>query len=237
MQHLRHGRHLFKVLAVLLLAAVLSPVEIIRAAVELTEKTDHLRQQYALTQENIQRSGGKTVRKTYEVTFQDGRPYRKLIRRDGQPVDAKPEAYATSEERRLELLRELPKAMDYTLEGEETMDGYDCWVLFAKPKPGYKPPSFHTLFLTQMEARVWISKKHSRMVRLDAQTVGPVSFGGFLAKLGPGTRIELQQVRVAEQVWLPSRFKMTYNGRVLFKSLSGEIEQLSSNFRKVSPST
>jgi len=225
------------VFAVLLLAAALSPIEIIRAAVELTEKTDHLRREYSLTQENIQRSGGKTTYKTYEITFQDGKAYRKLIRRDGQPVEAKPETYAASEERRMELLRELPKAMDYTLSGEAVVHGYDCWVLLAKPKPGYKPPSFSTSFLTQMEAKVWITKDHSRMVRLDAQTIGPVTFGGFLAKVGPGTRIELEQVRVTDEVWLPSRFKMTYNGRVLFKTFSGDIEQLSSNFRKISPST
>jgi hypothetical protein len=38
-------------------------------------------------------------------------------------------------------------------------------------------------------------------------------------------------------VWLPSRLKMTYDGRVLFKTIKGEIEQLSSNFRRINPTT
>jgi hypothetical protein len=228
------------VFAVLLLAAAIvppEPLEIIKTAVELSEKTDRLRQNYSMTQETINRSPGKETRKTYEMTFRDGKPYRKMVLRDGQPVNAKPEVYTSSEERRFEMLRELPKALVYTHSGLETIDGEECWVLSATPKPGYDPPSMTTKFLTQMHAKVWISKKHHRMLKLDAISVGPVSLGGFLAKFEKGTRIQLEQVKVDENVWLPSRFKMTYDGRVLFKSIKGEIEQLSSNFRRLSPAT
>jgi hypothetical protein len=223
------------VLALLLFAA--APIDIIREAVELSDKTDHLRRNYAMTQETIQRAGNKTSRKTYEMTYRDGKPYRQLVLRDGKPVESKPEAYNPNEERRREMFRELPKAMDYSFAPDETVDGHECWVLLAKPRPGYKPPSHRTSFLPHMEAKVWITKKHKRMVRLEAHTIGPVSFGGFLVRLSPGTRIELEQVRVDEDVWLPSRFKMIYDGRILFKSFSGELEQLSTNFRKISPST
>jgi hypothetical protein len=75
------------------------------------------------------------------------------------------------------------------------------------------------------------------MLRLDAKTVGPVTFGGFLAKLEPGTRIQLEQSRVDEGVWLPTRFRMTYDGRFLFKSFKGEVEQVSSNFKRINPAT
>ncbi len=98
------------------------------------------------------------------------------------------------------MFREFAKALDFTMAPDETVDGYDCWVLLAKPKPGYKPASFRTSFLTQMEGKVWISKKFSRMVKLDAVTIGPVSFGGFLAKLEPGSRVEV------EQITAPGRF-------------------------------
>jgi hypothetical protein len=211
-----------------------NPLEIVQTAVSLSEKTDRLRQNYSMTQETISRSGGKESRKTYEMTFKDGKPYRTLVLRDGQPVHgSKPEVYKSSEERRFEMLRELPKAMIYTHAGVETVDNEECWVLTAKPKPGYDPPSMSTKFLTQMNAKVWISKKDHRMLKVDAVSFGPVNFGGFLAKLLAGTRIYLEQVKVDDNVWLPSRFKMTYDGRVLFKSFKGEIEQLSSNFRRI----
>jgi hypothetical protein len=227
------------VLAVLVLAFAAvepNPLEIITTAVGLSEKTDRLRQNYSMTQETINRSPGKEARKTYEMTFRDGKPYRTLVLRDGQAVHgSKPEVYKSSEERRFEMLRELPKAMDYTHAGVETIDGEECWVLTAKPKPGYDPPSMSTKFLAQMNAKVWISKKDHRMLKVDAVSFGPVSFGFGLAKLAPGTRIYLEQVKVDDNVWLPSRFKMTYDGRFLFKTFKGEIEQLSSNFRRIAP--
>jgi hypothetical protein len=88
-----------------------------------------------------------------------------------------------------------------------------------------------------MEGKVWISKKFNRMVKLDAVTIGPVSFGGFLAKLEPGSRVEVEQVRLQDDLWLPRRFKLTYSGRLLFKGLRGELEQLYMNYKRVSPAT
>ena len=190
-----------------------------------------------MTQETINRSPGKETRKTYEMMFRNGKPYRKMVLKDGQPFAGKEEIYTSSESRRFEMLRELPKALEYTHAGVETFGGEECWVLSAKPRPGYDPPSMSTKFLTQMHAKVWISKKHHRMLKLDAVSVGPVTLGGFLAKFEKGTRIYLEQVKVDENVWLPSKFKMTYDGRVLLKTVKGEIEQLSSNFRRINPAT
>jgi hypothetical protein len=223
------------VLAVLLFATAL---DIVNAAVDQSIKSDHLRQNYAMTQETVSRSAGKQTVKVYEMSYRNGKPVRKLIRENGRPItNSQFESYKSNEPRRVEMLRELPKALDFKMVGEERIEGNDCWVLYATPKPGYKPPAMRMAFLTQMEAKVWISKEHSRMLRMDARTVGPVSFGGFLARLEPGTRIYLEQSRVDDGLWLPTRFKMAYDGRFLFKTFKGEVEQISSNFRKISPAT
>jgi hypothetical protein len=226
------------VFAVLLLAAALTPLDIVTEAVNLSEKSDYLRRNYTLTLEDISRSGDKTKSKTFEVTYRGSKQYRKLIRRDGKPVDSEPEPYTSKhDERRREMFQEFAKALDFTMAPDEKLEGYDCWVLLAKPKPGYKPASYRTAFLTQMEAKVWIAKKFNRMVKLDAVTVGPISFGGFLAKLDPGTKIEVEQIRLEDDLWLPRRFKLSYNGRLLFKTLIGEIEQLYTNYKRISSAT
>lgn len=223
-------------LAVLLLATSLSPIEIVQNAVSLSEKAEAQRNNYAYTLEDISRSGGDQKSKTFEVTFREGKQFRKLIRRDGIPVETEAKAHNSKhDERRREMLREFLNALDFTMATDEYVNGYDCWVLLAKPKIGYKPPSFRTAFLTQMEARVWIAKKSNRMVKMDAVTIGPVSFGGFLAKLDPGTRVYLEQKPLDSEVWMPTRFKLTYNGRVLFKGLQGEIEQIFTNYRRITP--
>lgn len=224
-------------LAVLLFAATLAPIDIIRDAVEQSQKVDHLRRNFSMTQKTISRSGGKTSVKVYEMTYKDGKPYKQLVSKDGEPVESKMESYNPNEERRRELFNEMTKAFEYTHAGEEQIDGVECWVLQLKPKPGYDPPSMKTSFLKHMEGKVWIAKKFSRLVKLDAMTTGPVSFGWFLAKLSPGTRIFLEQTRVEDEVWLPKRFKMTYDGRFLFKTLKGEVEQLSWDFQRITPNT
>jgi hypothetical protein len=118
------------VFAVLLFAAaIVSPLDIIKTAVELSAKTDRLRQNYSMTQETINRSPGKESRKTYEMTFKNGKPYRKMVLKDGEHVDGRMEVYTSSEERRFEMLRELPKALVYVHAGTEVIDGDECWVL------------------------------------------------------------------------------------------------------------
>jgi hypothetical protein len=225
------------VLAVLLLATTLAPIDIIRDAVEQSQKVDHLRRNFSMTQKTISRSGNKVNVKVHEMTYRDGKPYRQLVSKDGEPVESKPESYNPNEERRRELFAEMIKAFDYFHAGEEQVDGVDCWILRLEPRPGYDPPSIKSSFLKHMAGTVWIAKKYSRLVKLDAHTTGPVTFGWFLAKLSPGTRIYLEQTRVEDEVWLPKRFKMTYDGRFLFKTIKGEVEQLSSNFRRISPGT
>lgn len=224
-------------LCFLLLAASVAPIDIVRSAVELSQKTDNLRQRYAFTQETVQRSSGKTTSKTYEVTFDKGRQFRRLTQRDGQTVSEKAELYERGEKHRQELLGELTKAFDYSFGPDQAIDGLDCWQLVAKPRPGYKAPSVKLSFLTQMEGNVWISKKYNRLVRLDAITTGPVSFGWFLFKMAPGTRIYMEQARIDDDVWMPKRLKMVYDARLMFKTVKGEMETTSSNFRRVNPST
>lgn len=225
------------VFAAILLFASLNPVDIVQAAVELSQKAEIFRTRYSFTQETIERSGEKTTTNVYEISFDNGKQYRRLTHRNGKPVEEKAEPYSRGEKNRQEMLGELTKAFDYTFGPEETVDGYDCWQLIAKPKPGYDPPSMRMSFLKYMEGKVWIAKTYKRLVRVDAQTTGPVSFGWVLLKVAPGTRIYMEQARIDDDVWLPRRFKMIYDARVLFKNVKGQIETTSTNFRRTAPST
>ena len=53
-----------------------------------------------------------------------------------------------------------------------------------------------------MEGQFWISKKHSRLIKVDAVTTDNVSFGWFLARVGPGTRITFEQMKLPDDVWV-----------------------------------
>jgi len=171
--------------------------------------------------------------KTYQVLMIDGSPYNRLIAVDDKPL---PSAQQAQEVRKLQyeiqerqqeserarqkriekylrerhqdsaLLKGMMSAFDFRLVGQETLDGHECWVLDATPKPGYEPTSRETKVLKGMRGRMWIDEASGQWVKVQAEVVQPVSFYGFFAKVRPGTRFVLEQEPVTAHLWLPKHF-------------------------------
>jgi hypothetical protein len=208
-------------------------------------------------------SVASTKTETFEVHPVAGEPVQKLIQRNGKPL---PESEAREQEdkfnfivrerknetpqqrsrrlkkneeklnQRREMLKELPDAFVFQIMGEEVMDGHEAWRIRATPRPGYKPRSTRGVILTKMEGQFWISKKHNRLIKVDAVTTDSVSFGWFLARVSPGTRITLEQMKLPDDVWVLRRFRMAYDVRIaLVKHARGETEQIMSDFKRTSP--
>ena len=108
----------------------------------------------------------------------------------------------------IEMLEEMVGAFEFHLTGEAQVDGHACWVLDAEPKPGYEPSDHEGRVLKGMKGRLWIDKATNQWVKVHAEVVKPVSFYGFLAKVGPGTEFDLEQAPVADGVWLPEAFQV-----------------------------
>jgi hypothetical protein len=68
---------------------------------------------------------------------------------------------------------------------------------------------------------------------VDAITTAPVTFGGFLARVAPGTRITMDQMKLSDDIWVLRRFKMAYDVKIaLVKQSRGENEQVMWDFRR-----
>jgi hypothetical protein len=106
------------------------------------------------------------------------------------------------------MLLDMVQVFDFQPAGEENIDGHDCWVFDATPKRGYQPKDRETKVLAGMRGRLWIDKTQNQWVRVRAEVVKPVSFLGFVAKVGPGTRFLLEQEPVADNLWLPKHFSV-----------------------------
>jgi hypothetical protein len=162
----------------------------------------------------------------HEVTILYGEPYRKLIKKNGRPLDEKAAAKEQrkmddeiakrgreQEKRRREAEKEraeerkafaeLVDAINWKLEGEETVSGRPVWVLSGTPVSGYKPKTQEAKVLTKMRGKVWIDKADNRMVKADAVVNDTISFGWFLFRIQPGFRFTFDLARVNDQVWLP----------------------------------
>ena len=181
--------------------------------------------------------------KTYDVRMILGSPYYRLVEVNGRPLplvdrqkeqqkldDAVAQRRSESPAQRAQrlaqyekdrkrdhlLIGQLTAAFDFKLRAEQKMDGYDTYEFQATPKPGYRPPNFETQVLKGMVGRLWIDKETLQWVKVEARVTHPVSIEGFLARVEPGTRFELENLPVASGVWLAKHFSMASHSKILF---------------------
>jgi hypothetical protein len=179
--------------------------------------------------------------KTYEVLMIEGSPYSRLIAIDNEPLSVGQAAQenaklqremlrrqhenASDRQTRLAkyrntraeehmLMQQMTEAFNFKLVGEETLEGAECYVLDAFPRPDYHPPVERARVLTGMRGRLWIDKSAYHWVKVQAEVISPVEFGLFLAQVKPGTKFELDQAPVGG-VWLPKCFTESVNASVL----------------------
>jgi len=178
---------------------------------------------------------------TYEVLMIDGSQYNRLVAIDDHALSAS-EKVEEEEKLRAEILRrgsesererhkriakflkerdqdhgmlkEMAEAFDFRPAGDATVNGHDCWVFDAEPKPGYQSKNHETKVLLGMKGRLWIDKSQDQWVRVEAEVVRPVFFFG-IAKVGPGTRFFLEQAPVSANLWLPTHFSVNVKASAL----------------------
>ncbi|HEY3741418.1 MAG TPA: hypothetical protein VGL53_16315, partial [Bryobacteraceae bacterium] len=201
-----------------------------------------------------------THSKVFENLIIDGSEYRRMIEDDGSPLDdsrAQKEQekmdreiakrHAESPEQRKERLdrqakrrqesirfrEEVIEAFHFSIAGEEKMQGFDCWKIQAEPKPGYVAQSREgKLLLGKVRGTMWITKASSDLVKVDVETTQKLTFGGFLASLSPGAHIDIEMMRVNDELWYPRTIHVGLNARALLKHVNIEEELSYRNFRK-----
>jgi len=85
----------------------------------------------------------------------------------------------------------------------DAIDHYDVIEPVLAP---YVPRDRDAKVLTGMKGMLWVCKETYQWVKVEAEVTRPVNFYGFLAKVGPGTRFELEQEPVADGLWMPKHF-------------------------------
>lgn len=247
------------ILAVPALAASVDVQEIVRRSVAANEGNWKLAPNYGYVERDAtsKRGGPRTI-KTNQVYLIEGSEYNKLIAVNDKPL---PPAQQAAEEQKLKqeirkrqseapgerskrvakyqrdrqqdhaMMREMATAFNFKLAGEETVNGRPAWVLLAEPKPGYKPKTRDTRVLTGMRGKLWVDQQTYQWAKVDAQVVKPVSFGGFIAQVGPGTRFVLEQAPVAGSLWLPRHFAMQVNASVMWRDRSSNDDETYRDYR------
>lgn len=214
--------------------------EIVKCSVRVTESNWAVAPLYSYVSRNA--NPPQQTAKTYEISMIQGSPYRKLVAEDDKPLtesmrnqeeekflrEMRKREHESEAERRRRMakyhedrerdhimLTEIANAFDYALIGEEAVQDYTAWVVQGLPKPGYIAQSRDARVMAAMKVKLWIDKASYQWLKVQAEVLKPVSLFGALAKVGPGTRFELEQQPVGSNVWLPKHFTMDVRASAL----------------------
>ncbi len=253
------------ILLTLLAADLTDPVAIVQRLTAADAANRPIAQQYVFLEETEEREFDKKNRlekrttETREVVFLYGRPYERLIAKNGQPLTgkelAKEEAkfqkesskrqreseqdrarLAKQDEKRRNELRqlidEIVKAYELTLLGIETIDARRVYRIQAEPRSNYQRKLPPYSFLRRLRGQLWIDAEEFQLVRVEAEVIEDFSFGLFLARLAKGSQLRFAQTRVNGEVWLPQEAFAKIDGRFLTDRFRGENLVRWSGYRK-----
>jgi hypothetical protein len=197
---------------------------------------------------------------TEEIVFLYDQPYAHLVKRNDQPLtdvearkverklnetmekrshesaDERQKRLAEFEKRHREeheFLLEVPEAYDFRIVGEQTINGRAAYVLVGEPRTDFRPTLNAARVLPKLRPKLWIDKDGFEWLRLEAEVIDTITWGGFLLRLHPGSRIELEQTLVNNEVWLPVHAHISFDARVaLFKAIRLEVDATFSDYKK-----
>jgi hypothetical protein len=224
------------------LFAAASVQEIVKRSVQNTDADWAAAPQYAFQERDVVTKEGKRTTRTYQVTMIEGSPYNRLIAINDQPlspaqaeeesrkyrreIDRRRKETVSERQKRVSqyqaerrqdhaLMSEMVEAFDFTLRGEETVNGRRCFVLAATPRAAYQPKDRESRVLKSMRGEMWIDATQYQWVKVRAEVFRPVTFGLFIAHVQPGTEFTLEQAPVQNNIWLPSHFVTRIKASVL----------------------
>jgi len=201
-----------------------------------------------------------TESRTYEIMVLYEEPVRKLIAKDEKPLsdnDAKKEDGKIQKiiekrknesegdrRKRLEkqdkdredgrkFVKEIADAYIFRYVGAQNLEGRETLIIDADPRPGYEPQMKEARFLPKFRFRAWIDQAEKQWVKLDIQCIDTVSVGLFLLRVHKGSSIQIDQVRVNDEVWLPKHVSLKLDARLaLLKGLNISEDVIYSDYKK-----
>jgi hypothetical protein len=200
--------------------------------------------------------------KTFDVINLYGRPYQRLIEKNGVPLEPDEEAKeqhkidrelvkrskesekdrqsrlakdAKELEQERSFRREIADAFLFTMLDGETIGGFDCYVIQAVPKPGFRPRTSDGRALPKVKGKLWISRSDRRWIKVHAETIDTISIGWFLLRVAKGTHFDFETVRVGGEVWMPRHVNVRGEARLAgVKKINLELDVNWSDFHKFS---
>lgn len=69
------------------------------------------------------------------------------------------------------IVREVPRAFNFQLVGEEVINGRSAYVLQATPRPGYSAPGKYGKMFSKVEGKLWVDKQDFGWIKADGEVM------------------------------------------------------------------
>jgi hypothetical protein len=113
-------------------------------------------------------------------------------------------------------IADVLRASKLTNPRRERFRGRDVIVFDFEPLPGYKPQKNYEKFFGKMAGAIWVDTNDKQVARVEARLVEAYKVaGGMLASLREGATFVLEQDRVNNEIWLPTRVDVNLSVKVL----------------------
>ncbi len=131
------------------------------------------------------------------------------------------------------FMLELPNAYTLRIEGVEQVSGKPAWVISGEPKPGFRPKNSEAKMLAKMRGKVWIDQAEYQWVKAEVEVLNTISVDFAFVRLAAGTHLAFENVRVNDEVWLPSRISAHIDARLAYlMKLHGDVEITYRDYKK-----
>jgi hypothetical protein len=190
--------------------------------------------------------------RVYEVSVASGLSYLKLLQMNGQNLstaelkkqaeheaaerqklaDAKPGQ--KGDERENFLTADLVQRFNFTVSGEQVINGRNAYILYFDPKPGMPVKKMTDRFVNQMAGEVWIDAEDFEIARAEIHLKSEVALWGGMVGTLRHCRFTLERTRLADGSWFNSLSHGIFEGRKLLEPMLIRTHSESSNFRQAS---
>jgi hypothetical protein len=226
--------------------------QILKRLVEAQTRNWEQARQYAYTEEMTNFAFDKTGKPVqngaavWEVIFVEGLEYKKLISRDGKPLDAKDQAkeekkmQQTAEERRKQRrtgvfhrtvtmggAEDLIAFFDNRLLGEEEIRGRKAWIVESTPQASHVAVDQREKEVLSWRHKYWIDEAENFTLKTEDTVVGDHIF------MKPGSVVTEEFEKINDDAWLGVRRSIDFHFQFAkFIKPAGRSDYQDSKFHK-----
>ncbi len=143
--------------------------------------------------------------------------------------DPQDEAQKTSQEEPFEFLKIIDH-YTYKLEGDEWVDGVDCYRIGFSPKPGMPYENREEKVLNNVSGHIWASKEDYSVIRNEGSLISPVSVAWIFATLRE-LEFHFDAIRISNGDYAPGRLQYRYLVNIPFMQMHERDTRIMSHYR------